>query len=167
MARPREPVSLLEAKGRKHLTKDERKKRLQSEVSAPADEISPPAYLTAKQKKEFAMIADQLGAIGIMANVDCDTLALYIKSRTEYVEYGKTLRDIQKRAGDTDAKVAMADTIAKYDTMRDKAFKRCLSAARELGLTISSRCRLVMPKQEDSKEMTGMEAFLKGRDGVV
>lgn len=167
MARPREPVSLLEAKGRKHLTKDERDERAQSEVSAPADDIRPPAYLTAKQKKEFTVIAGQLTAIGIMANVDCDTLALYIKSRAEYVEYGKALRDIQKQAGDTEGKVAMADTIAKYDTMRDKAFKRCLSAARELGLTISSRCRLMMPQKKDDEEPTGMEAFLKGRGAVV
>ena len=48
MARPREPINLIEAKGRKHLTKKEIEECRESEVKAPADSIEAPSYLTAE-----------------------------------------------------------------------------------------------------------------------
>lgn len=60
MPRPREPVNLLVAKGKKHLTKVEIEERLDSEVSAPSDGIEAPAYLTPELQAEFSRIAAQL-----------------------------------------------------------------------------------------------------------
>jgi P27 family predicted phage terminase small subunit len=38
---------------------------------------------------------------------------------------------------------------------QDKLFKQCRSSAMDLGLTISSRCKLVVPKaEEDTKELS-------------
>ena len=43
MARPREPIALIEAKGKKHLTKAERDARKKTEITAPCDNVTPPA----------------------------------------------------------------------------------------------------------------------------
>ena len=56
MARPREPINLLEAKARKHLTKAEIEERKKSEVKAPSDKIKVPSYLTSDLKREFNKI---------------------------------------------------------------------------------------------------------------
>ena len=36
--------------------------------------------------------------------------------------------------------------------MQDKVFKQCQSSARDLGLTISSRCKLIVPKLEEDDD---------------
>jgi len=44
------------------------------------------------------------------------------------------------------------DETNKVSIMLDKAFKQCRQSANDLGLTISSRCRLVVPKVEEAPE---------------
>ena len=156
----RKPLELMA----KHMTKEEREAKGRETVKAKFEYAEPPAWCSAAQKKEFWIIAGQLVEIGIMGDVDCDAVGLYIKAKDDYIAYDRTLKKLRKEADGSQAAVEMADAIAKYDTMRDKAFKRCLAAARELGLTISSRCKLVMPKADQpEEEMTEMEAFLSGR----
>ena len=50
MAGQRQPIALVQAKGKKHLTKAEIAEREQTEVKAPSDRVTPPSYLTAIQK---------------------------------------------------------------------------------------------------------------------
>lgn len=162
-AQNRKPLGLMT----KHLTKAEREIKARKTVTAKFENAEPPAWCSAAQKREFWMIAGQLVEIGIMGDVDCDAIGLYIKAKDDYIAYDKTLKKLRKDSTSISTAVQMADAVAKYDTMRDKAFKRCLAAARELGLTISSRCKLVMPKADKPEEQpTGMEAFLNGRAGA-
>lgn len=57
----REPIDLIIAKGKKHLTKDEIAARRNSEVNVDGyKDIRAPSYLTKKQKNEFAEIATKL-----------------------------------------------------------------------------------------------------------
>lgn len=86
MPRPREPVNLEVAKGRKHLTKAEIEDRLDSEVSAPSDGIAAPAYLATELQVEFSKIAAQLVDIGIMTNLELDALARFIIAREIYIK---------------------------------------------------------------------------------
>ena len=44
------------------------------------------------------------------------------------------------------------DDINKMQNMQDKVFKQCQSSARDLGLTISSRCKLIVPKLEEDDD---------------
>ena len=47
-----------------------------------------------------------------------------------------------------------------YANLQDKFFKQARSAAGDLGLTISSRCKLVLPdKKDDKKVTTGAKRF--------
>ena len=95
MARPREPIDLIAAKGRKHLTKAEYEARKKAEVTAPCDNVTPPAYLTKKEKEKFNEIAQQLIDIGIMTNLDCDVLARYVRADSEYLKLTKQLNKIK------------------------------------------------------------------------
>jgi len=47
---------------------------------------------------------------------------------------------------------------------QDKLFKQCRSTAIDLGLTITSRCKLVMPKKEEKPPETDAEKRFGGRE---
>lgn len=151
MARPREPIKLIQAKGKKHLTKNEIEKRENEELKVTLTEVKPPTYLSASEKKLFNEIASKLLSIEIMTELDEDCLARYIIARKLYVEYTKTLTTMIKKHKKQEEKIDI-DDINKMQNMQDKVFKQCQSSARDLGLTISSRCRLIVPKQEEDDD---------------
>lgn len=137
----RQPTNIVLLKGKKHLTKKEADERLAREVNAPSDNIKPPGYLTKKQKEEFQNIADQLIQIKIMSNLDCDALARFIIARDDYIRF---VRMSRRRSDDL-------DTMERISRMKDRAFKESRSAAADLGLTISSRCKLTIPLNPPAK----------------
>jgi len=153
MARPRQPIKLIEAKGKKHLTKSEIQERENIEVKAPDDNIRAPSYLDDNLKEEFYKIAKELIRIKIMSNLDSDALARFIIARKMYVEI--TQRIIEH----PDTYLMDKDIIG----IQDKFFKQCRSAASDLGLTISSRCKLVIPKNNDKdKPKSKWESWMEG-----
>ena len=97
MARPREPIALIVAKGKKNLTKDEISERLATEPQPATDEIEAPDYLTAAQKKHFDKLAGQLEKICIMGETDCDTLARYVVAESMYEQAVKDTRAAHKQ----------------------------------------------------------------------
>lgn len=157
MARPREPIDFVVAKGRKHLTKAEYSSRKKSEITASADNIKPPSFLSKKERERFNEIAGQLLDIGIMTNLDCDILARYIRAVTEYEKVTKRINKIKfvpdKKKWTTEEE-QFAEQTAEYNYLQkiqSRIEKQCNADARELGLTISSRCKLVMPKTKEEK----------------
>lgn len=144
MARPREPVDLIKAKGRKHLTKDEYEERKESELDVPFKDVQPPSYLKKKQKEKFMDIADKLLALGIMTELDVDCLAMYILSHDIYLSYTKTIAQLIKQSDIAGLK--------DVQNMQDKAFRQAQTAARDLGLTITSRCRIVIPTPPETED---------------
>lgn len=157
MARPREPIDLIAAKGRKHLTNEEYEGRKQSEVTASADNVKPPGFLSKKEREKFEELAKQLIELKIMTNLDCDVLARYIKAETEYIKVTKQIQKIKflpdKKSTVTED-VQLEEQYAKYNYLskiQNRLMKACNENARELGLTISSRCRLVVPKGKEEK----------------
>ena len=164
MARPREPIALIEAKGRKHLTKAEREARKTTEVVAPCDKIEPPAWLLKKEKEKFNGLAGQLIGIGVMSNLDCDVLARYVRCKTEYEKVTKQLTKI-KFSPDKNSHLSkeeqLAGQVGKYNYLQKiqaRLERQCNADARELGLTIASRCKLVAPQKE---QMPKENKFLK------
>ncbi len=150
MARPRQPVDLIIYKGKKNLTKQEIEDRKASEVAAPSDKVKAPAYLTKELKREFKKIADDLKAIGIMTNLDVDALARFVISRKLYLDITKKLLD------KPELMLADKDIVGT----QDKLFKQCRSAASDLGLTISSRCKLVVPKKPEEAPKNKFTQFM-------
>lgn len=146
MARPREPVDLIKAKGRKHLTKQEYEDRKAEELDVPFTDVKPPEYLTGeKQIAEFNYYAKMLLDIGIFTELDVDCLAQYIMGKQIYLQYTNLLIKYS-RSGDL-------DKLSKIQTLQDKAFRQCHQCARALGLNISARMRLAVPQVDNDDDL--------------
>lgn len=168
MAGQRQPIELVMAKDRKHLTKDEIEQRMARELKPCTDEIAAPSYLTGKQKKEFYKIAQQLQKLKIMGETDCDTLARYITAQDLYEQAVKDLRAVQKQRpkdADTPELVKWATMLEQLDKRQERYFKQAHTAAAALGLTISSRCRLVAPVVEEKPKENKFSKFGKAAGG--
>lgn len=155
MSKQKEPVDLIIAKGKKHLTKNEIKQRKEQEIYVEINEknIIPPEYLTENLKKEFYDISKKLIQIGIMTELDNDCLARYLLSKQMYLKYTSLLtKEIKKEN---------FDKIEKYMNIQDKSFKQCRACANDLGLSISSRCKLVMPPSKEPPKKNKFEKFKK------
>lgn len=158
MAGQKQPIELVIAKGAKHLTKKEIEQGRSGEVVPVKDGIKPPEYLTQKQKKEFCEIAEQLKKLKIMGETDVDALARYITSKDMYLKVSKKVRSAAVM-GDPEA-------LDSYSKIHDRYFRQVRAAANDLGLSISSRCRLVVPdpgKQE--KPENKFDKFQKNHAG--
>lgn len=143
--KPREPVDLILAKGKSHhLTKEMIAERRAQEVKPSTDDIHAPEYLTKSQAETFDDISYKLQKIKIMGETDVDTLARYVISQELYLN---TVRKLRSKEVANDAE--LFETWLK---IQDKLFRQCQSCARDLGLTISSRCKLVVPDVGDKEE---------------
>ena len=135
--RLREPIAVIEAKGKTHMGSDEKEWRRARECNPPFTDVQPPEYLTEKQKEKFTYYADMLLSLRIMSELDTDCLGRYIMAHDLYVGYTKVLmRAIS--FGDP-------EEIGKVQNLQSKAFQQAQSSARDLGMTITSRCRIVIP----------------------
>lgn len=169
MAGQRQPTDLVVMKGRKHLTKAEIEARKNAEVIAPGDKIKPPAYLTPELKKKFRKLAKELSAMNLIANVDCDALARLLTAQDQYIEITEQIRktplmlDVpvyktQKNPDtgkDEQVQVGTRQIVneerERLMIIQDRCMKQCRQGASDFGMTVSSRCRLVVPKAQEAK----------------
>ena len=151
MAGQRVPLEVVQARGSKHLTKTEIQERREREIKPITDDIIAPPYLTKKQTEEFNRIADQLKKLKIMGETDVDALARYIVAKDFYVNAVKQMRkpEIKNDPYKFD----------KWSKIQERYFKQCRASANDLGLSISSRCKLVVP--EGNKETPKENRFKK------
>jgi P27 family predicted phage terminase small subunit len=167
MARPRQPLAVVQANGKKHLTKQEIAEREEQEVQPCTDEIEAPKYLTVAQRKLFDKLAGQLQKIKIMGETDVDALARYVIAQGLYEQVVKDLRAAQKQQpkGAEVTAGALANWAAMMnllDKRQDRYFKQLHTAATALGLTISSRCKLVVPVKDEPEKVNKFAKFKKG-----
>lgn len=173
MAGPRQPTDLLVLKGKKHLTKAEIKERKNSEISAPNDDIKPQNYLNKSEKREFNRISKELLKTGIISNLDIDSLSFFIKTRSEYLKLTKEIeiRDPVKiiqvpEKDEKGFKIGMKDVYVVDETYADllklqlKVVETCRKIASDLGLSIASRCRLVVPTAKEEKKENKFAKFM-------
>ena len=141
MSGQRQPIELLQAKGSKHLTKDEIRERQEREIKPITDNIVAPTYLTKKQKDEFYKISGQLKKLKIMGETDVDALARYIVANDFYINAVKKMR----------TKEVLNNPVLfdLWSKIQEKYFKQCRASANDLGLSISSRCKLVVPEKSN------------------
>ncbi len=144
--RPREPVDLIKAKGKKHLSQKEYDERKESELQVPFVDVEPPDYLTAKQKEKFYEISALLVPLGIFTELDVDALGRYVISRDLYLEFTKQLK---KKLQDKEADMR---EITATQAAQDKAFRQCVTSANELCLNVTSRAKLVIPQPTDGED---------------
>ena len=155
--RPRQPIELIEAKGRKHLTKAEIAERKATEVKPVKGRITPPAFLSKPQKTKFRKISAQLAELGIFGATDCEALARYITAQDLYLKATEALSD--------EVIWHDPDTLAKLAGVQDRFFRQANTAAHALGLTIDSRCKLVVPKPAIEVRVNKFSEFEKEAEG--
>ena len=123
--------------------------------------------MTAPQKKRFTRLAAQLDKLKIMGETDTETLARYVTAQCQYEAITKDMRALNKKKLDPDdedyytqlyEKVATETGLAK---LQDRYFKQAQTAAAALGLTISSRCKLVAPAKEEAPKVNKFDKFSK------
>ena len=152
----KQPIDLILAKGKKHLTKAEIEERKSTEIHTDHINVTAPDYLTEEQKAEFYKITEILLDIGIITELDEDCLAHYLISNTNYISYTKKLNELNlklSKARKAEKKKEYMSEIDLYLIYQDRALKQCRACANDLGLSISSRAKLVMPKiNEPPKE---------------
>ncbi len=187
MPNQRQPINILTAKGRKHLTQDEIEQRRATEPQAPDDDIRPPEYLSKKQRDEFSALADELIRVKIIGNVDAGELARYVVAHSLYARYTKLLRTLPKKkrsrlrelrvrlaqeegrtlsAGeDIDDEDAALELERSLALLQDKYFNQCETTARALGLNITSRCKLVIPQAPSVPKSNKFDRFRKQAEG--
>ena len=151
MARPREPVKLLEFKGKKHLTKEEIRQREADEVKPVPKGIKPPAYLSESQKKVFRKLAKQLSKLEIMGETDNDALARLVIAQERFEEANEIMNKVDFFDDEKQYEVASRVYAKRLDELR--------KLASDLGLTISSRCKLVVPKAPEKKTENKFSKF--------
>lgn len=158
----KQPINLIIAKGKKHLTKAEIEERQRTEITTDHINVKPPDYLNEEEIKEFYRISKILLDIGIITELDEDCLAHYLISNTSYIKYTKKIRALEDElleAKRTDRKAKLKSEIDTYLTYQDKALKQCRACANDLGLSISSRAKLVMPQPKEEKKENKFTKF--------
>lgn len=145
MPKQREPIELILAKKRKHFTKADIEKRRAQEPDVPFKDIRAPKHLSKEAVKEFYDLAYKLLEIGVMTELDEETLARYIIVNQQFLIYSRLVSEALACED-----IEEADRLAKT---QDKFFKQVRAAASDLGLTITSRCKLVVPEPQDNYEL--------------
>lgn len=144
----RQPTDVIKANGRKHLSKAEEAKRRSQEVTiARAKTAKPPKWLPEQLRKEFRSLGKRLISAGIYTDLDADALGRYLVAQHQWLF---ATQEAEKALVQQDLEQADA-----WSRVQDRYFKQARTCANDMGLTVTSRCRLVVPegagqKAEDS-----------------
>ena len=116
------------------------------------------------QKKAFRKTVKELRAIDLISNLDVEALARLVIAQEKYREVTETIAKqplMVTVAYDTGKKDAEGNPImAEHEVVnsqverlaiiQDRYFKQCRQGAADFGLTVSSRCRLIIPKAPEA-----------------
>ena len=141
MAGTRLPVEEVQRRGKKHLTKAEIAQRQAQEVRLDKPKkIKPPVWLPGDLVGEFKALAKELlesdmGAAGL----DRDTIGRYLVAQAQYAAATRMVRDALDRES--------GEEVSLWTQAQGEYFKQARACANDMGLTITSRCRLVVPER--------------------
>lgn len=135
----RQPIDLIKVNGRKHLSKSEEAERRSFEpsVATPAV-VVPPKWLPKRYHNEFLEIGQLLLDSGLYTELDKDVLGQYFTSRDGWLKANKKAM-VAIRADDE--RLAQS-----WTTVQNTYFRQARQCAESMGLSITSRCRLVVPE---------------------
>ena len=150
MARPAKPVLV----NSMHLDHEQKTKRLktENELKGGDDQITPPSYLSAKQKKIFTQVVKELTESGILANLDVTVLSVYAIAVDRLFE-------IEKRINKD------FDLILDQSLMRskEKYTKDIFKCTQELPISPQSRAKFgIMALEKEKKQKDPLLKVLEG-----
>ena len=180
MAGPRRPmdVNLAVVGGGKHWTKEQIEQRRAQELKLPKPKVlKAPKWLNKEGRKLFAHYAELLLAFpeGIVSELDTGTLARYCDCELSYTEASAqkdswlgVCRDLRVTAMESgawndlanEAGYEKAEKQVDYWSGQMARFEKiCRGCAADMGLTVTSRCKLVVPQVELAPETDPLEAL--------
>lgn len=178
-------MAVVQSGGGKHWTKSEIEDRKSCEVKMPKPKaLTPPTWLSDPGKKLFRKYAKQLLAFpaGMVSTLDTGTLARYCDCELSYAEASKHksvwMETATRMLADLSASTALVRSSSDIQrlemayegakTQLDfwtgqmvKYEKLARGCATEMGLTITSRCRLVVPESGAESEEDPLAALQK------
>lgn len=138
MAGKRQPTEVVEANGRKHMTEAEKDERRDREVHVPPpDEATPPKWLPKKLHREYQEIGEILRTAGLYSELDRDVLGQYFLARDRWLQADKLAA---KAIREKDEALAQ-----KWTSTQNTYFRQARQCAESMGLSVSARCRIVVP----------------------
>lgn len=136
------------AKGKKHLSRTEEAERRKREPNIKKPKTAkPPDWLPESLKKDFRSLGKQLISAGIYTNLDADTLGRYLVAHHQWLiatgEAEKALAPVGPTGHPLPPDLEQAEA---WGRIQDRYFKQARNCANDLGLTVTSRCRLEVPE---------------------
>ena len=145
MPGPRQPTDVIKAKGRKHLSTAEEAQRRAGEVHVERPKtVKVPTWVPEDLQKDFRSLGRKLLAAGLYTDLDGDTLGRYLVAQRQYL-----LAAEETDTALTDKDLDKADAWGK---VMERHFKQARACANDMGLTVTSRCRLVVPDSPQKGE---------------
>ena len=105
----------------------------------------PECIKSKKAKEEYKKIAKELIKLDIFSLLDVDSLARFILSREQYLA-------IMDQVSNTSLMLEDNSVNSEYErltTLANKYFTMCRQTAGDCGLTITSRCKIILPKKKE------------------
>ncbi|MEG0375273.1 MAG: P27 family phage terminase small subunit [Raoultibacter sp.] len=148
MGRAKQPVALIEAKGKTHLTRQIKEDRRESELTSLDTKIICPDYIIDDDARlEFIRYASLLDRVGVWSELHADELARYITAEQIFEATSKEVISALETGRFDDA--------GETQKMQDKAYRQAHTSASSLGLNITSFCKLVVPKASENNDDGG------------
>lgn len=141
----RQPTDVIKANGRKHLSRAEEAQRRAGEVKLPqAKTARPPRWLPEELKKTFRALGKQLIQAKLYTELDADTLGRYVAAQHQW--------ELATGHAEEALEAADQEEADGWSRIQDRYFKQARACANDMGLTITSRCRLVVPGAGEQEE---------------
>ena len=151
------PQNVIEMRDRSHQTKAKKATRRASEPQTKkVKQVRAPVWLPEHLREEFNKLGHELNDVGLLSKLDFDILARYLMSRDAWVAAHLKARDALDM---DDAKEA-----GTWSRVARTYFDQCQQCASSMGLTITSRCRLVVPKPPEDEAAGDPMTQMLGRE---
>jgi P27 family predicted phage terminase small subunit len=170
MPRNKEPINILEAKNKSHLTNQQKENRKQQEsrMKPPTDEIKPPKWLSKEAKKEFKVMSVNLKRLqesakcSFISNLDVPLLAMWADA---YVEYQVCCNEIES-CSRIEGHGGLLTTSEKGVDLnpllnqKKKLFEQMEKIGRQFGLSPASRLTITLPPSTEEKPESKWAKFM-------
>ena len=125
------------------MTRAEEDARRDREVVVPAPQrAKPPKWLPKELHREFRAIGKRLIDVGLYTDLDADNLGRYLVAHHEYIS---ATAEVQRALTQAPGHARDLEAADGWGRIQERYFKQARNCANDMGLTVSSRCRLVLP----------------------
>lgn len=134
------------------MSKAEEAERRSREVLVPkAKTAKPPKWLPESLKKDFRAIGKKLIEAGLYTDLDADTLGRYLVAQHQWLIATGEAEKSLTHVGPTGHPAPDLEQADAWGRVQERYFKQARNCANDLGLTVTSRCRLVVPESAKQK----------------